>query len=184
MQMIKYQLIERKTLNKYQKIIDKAYSKKWVVFSQAGFGTAEHVIKYLGQYTNRVAISNHRIQNIDDKNVSFFIKDYKDKGKRKLIKLAGVEFLRRFSLHILPKRFVKIRSYGILSNRNKKKTVLLRKVVDRPENETVPERIKRLTDYDITLCPVCKKGRMHVIKEPEEPRIRSPEKKVQFKLKL
>ncbi len=184
MQLIKKQLIEKKQLHRYQKTVDKAYSKKWVVFSQAGFGTAEHVIKYLGQYINRVAISNHRIKNIDDKNVSFFIKDYKDKGKRKLIKLAGVEFLRRFSMHILPKRFVKIRSYGILSNRNKKKTVLLRKAVDRPENETVPERIKRLTDYDITLCPVCQKGRMHIVKESEKPRIRSPEKAAQLKLKL
>lgn len=182
MQQLKKQLKERKQLVKYQSIIDKAYSKNWVVYSKPAFGNAKHVIKYLGRYTHRVAISNHRIQNIDNENVSFFYKDYKDGSKRKLIKLSGVEFLRRFCMHILPKGFVKIRYYGILSGRYKKKTVLLRKKTKKPEGESVQERLKRLTGFDVYSCPVCKKGHMYELEII--PKIRSPNKYIQMKLKL
>jgi hypothetical protein len=93
-----------------------------VVYCEPPLGNAQSRsfgIKYLGQYTHRVAISNHRIQNIEESGVSFFYKDYKDNSKRKLTKLSGVEFLRRFCMHILPYRFVKIRYYGILSSKHK-----------------------------------------------------------------
>ena len=182
MQQLKKQLIKQKKLVEYQSIIDKAWSKNWVVFSKKAFGNAEHVIKYLGQYTHRVAISNQRIQNIDDENVSFFYKDYKDKSKCKLTKFTGTEFLRRFCMHILPKGFVKIRYYGILSGRYKKRTVLLRKKSKKPEVESVQERLKRLTGFDVYSCPVCKKGRMYELKII--PKIRSPGKYIQMKLKL
>lgn len=182
MQQLKKQLKERKILSEYQSIIGKAWTKQWVVFSKPAFGNAEHVIKYLGQYTHRVAISNHRIQNIDDEGVSFFYKDYKDKSKRKLTKLTGTEFLRRFCMHILPKGFVKIRYYGILSGKYKKKTVLLRKKSKKPELESVQERLKRLTGFDVYSCPVCKKGYMYELEII--PKIRSPEKYIQMNLKL
>ena len=139
------------------------------VFNVVG---ADRVIKYLGQYTHRVAISNARIQNIDKENVSFFYKDYRDNVKRKLTTLTGVEFLRRFSMHILPKGFVKIRYYGILSNRFCKQTALYRKTKQDRSRETVQQRLKRLTGFDVYQCPYCKKGHMRTIKVL--PRIRSP----------
>ncbi len=174
MNRLKKQLLKTGQLPAYQTIIDKAWAKDWVVNSKPSFGDAGHVIKYLGQYTHRVAISNHRIQNMDDKNVRFSYKDYRDKAKRKPTSMTGVEFLRRFCMHILPKGFVKIRYYGILSSRYKKKIVLFRAVKpDRPK-ESVQERLKRLTGFDVYKCPFCKKGQMHIIEVL--PRIRSPEK--------
>lgn len=180
MEQLKKQLIARKQLLKYQAIIDQAWDKKWGVFSEPSFSNAEYVIKYLGQYTHRVAISNHRLRNIDEGSVSFYYKDNRDNGKNKLTTLSGVEFLRRFCMHILPKRFVKIRYYGILSNRYRKKTILLRAIKpDRPK-ETVQQRMKRLTGFDIYQCPFCKKGQMHTIEVL--PRTRSPGEFLQAKL--
>ena len=87
MKQLKKHLKSKNRLVEYQSIMDTAWAKNWVVFSKPSFTNAEHIIKYLAQYTHRVAISNHRIQSIDDKNVSFFYKDYKDKIKRKLTTL-------------------------------------------------------------------------------------------------
>ena len=173
---LKKQLLNKDQLRGYQPVIDKSWIKEWVVFSESSFSDAEHVIKYLGQYTHRVAISNHRILNIDDRGVSFHYKDYRNQSRVKPTTLPGVEFLRRFCMHILPRGFVKIRYYGILSNRHARKTVLLRKPnPNRPkEKESVHQRLKRLTGFDMFLCPFCKKGQMHTIEVL--PRIRSPDK--------
>jgi len=171
---LKKQLRERKQLLTYQTGIDKAWSRNWVVYSEPSFSDAEHVIGYLGQYTHRVAISNHRILNIDKQQVNFHYKDYRDKSRVKPTTLSGVEFLRRFCMHILPKGFVKIRHYGILGNRYAKRIVLLRKQnpVSSKEKEPLSDRLKRLTGFDMLLCPFCKKGHMHTFEEL--PRIRSP----------
>ena len=106
------------------------------------------MIKYLGQYTHRVAISNHRIKNIDDKNVIFNYKDYRDNARIKPTVLAGTEFLRQFCMHILPKGFVKVRYFGILSNRFAKQTTMYRKPGQNLENETSDERVRRLAGFD------------------------------------
>ena len=172
LKQLKKQLKKNDQLSRYQPLIDKAWSKDWVVFSEPSFTSAEHVIKYLGSYTHRVAISNHRIQNIGQDTVSFYYKDYKDKARRKLTTLTGIEFLRRFCLHILPKGFVKIRYYGILSNRFCKQTAIYRKPRENKKAETPVQRLKRLTGFDVHQCPFCKKGRMHRV--DVLPRIRSP----------
>jgi hypothetical protein len=171
---LKKQLQKTNQLITYQPIIDKVWSKEWNVFSEPSFSNAEHVIKYLGQYTHRVAISNHRILSINDDGVTFTYKDSNDHRKDKIITLSGVEFLRRFCMHILPKRFVKIRYFGILSSRYAKRTILLRnRNPDRPvEKESAQERLKRITGFDMLLCPFCKKGQMKTIEVI--PRIRSP----------
>lgn len=91
-------------------------SKKWVVYARQKFGSPQIVIEYLGRYTHKVAISNHRIKNISEHTVSFAYKDYADKNKQKEMTLSGTEFIRRFALHILPKGFLKIRHYGLHSN--------------------------------------------------------------------
>jgi len=116
---LKLQLNQINQLPKYQSLLDDVWKKPWVVYCKPPFGNAQHIVKYLGQYSHRVAISNHRIKNISDSEVTFFYKDYKDESKVKWATLSGVEFLRRFCMHILPKRFVKIRYYGILSTKQK-----------------------------------------------------------------
>ena len=170
LQMIKKELIVKTQYNQYQQIINQAWSKPWIVHCEPPFGSPKHIVKYLGQYTHRVAISNQRIQNIDDNNVSFYFKDYKDQKKRKLTKLSGVEFLRRFCLHILPYRFVKIRYYGILSS--KFKSVLQQGIKKHKPTETNQERLKRITQFDIYQCPYCKIGKMQI--KEILPKVRSP----------
>jgi hypothetical protein len=165
----------------FSKHIEKAYNTRWVVNSQPSLAKPEHVIRYLGQYTHRVAITNHRILNISNKEVTFIAKDYRDRAQNKPVSLKGDELLRRFCMHVLPKRFVKIRRFGIYHPT----TIRNQALQFVPENkpgieqlekpavmETSAERIKRLTGFDPVQCPTCKKGKMVVIRVI--PRIRSP----------
>ena len=173
LEKIKGQLRKNHQLPQYQSLLDGLWKNPWVVYCEPPLGNAQQIVKYLGQYTHRVAISNHRIQNIDHSGVSFWYKDYKDKSKKKLTKLSGIEFLRRFCQHILPYRFVKIRYYGILSSKQKHQLKPLQ--AKKPETtveETAQERIVRLTGFDRFQCPFCKTGIMHTVELL--PRIRSP----------
>jgi hypothetical protein len=97
-------------------LIDSLFQKPWVVYAKRPFGGPKQVIEYLGRYTHKVAISNHRLKNVTDNEVSFGYKDYKDGSSQKLMTLSHHEFVRRFAQHILPHRFVRIRHYGILSS--------------------------------------------------------------------
>jgi hypothetical protein len=169
--MLKRQLSAQQKLNEYQSLLDLLWKKNWVADCEPPFGSPQHIVKYLGQYTHRVAINNQRILHIDKDGVTFQMKDYADQGKQKTTHLPGVEFLHRFSLHILPKRFVRIRYFGILSSKikrdikpEKQKAVHIK--------ETSQERLKRLTRFDVYQCPYCKKGRMQVVEIL--PMIRSP----------
>jgi len=165
----------------FDKHIQKAYNTRWVVNSQPSMAKPEHVIRYLGQYTHRVAITNHRILNISNKEVTFIAKDYQDKAQKKPVSLEGVEFLRRFCTHVLPKRFVKIRRCGIYhptTIRNQglqftpDKKPDIEQLLKPAEKETTAERIKRLTGFDPLQYPVYRKGTMEVIRKL--PCIRSP----------
>ncbi len=104
-------------------MIEGLFKNQWVVFATQPFGGPKQVIKYLGQYTRRIAISNYRIKEITDDKVIFSYKDRRDKNKQKTLPLKGEEFLRRFLLHIIPRGFMRIRHYGFLSSRNKIKTL-------------------------------------------------------------
>ena len=99
------------------------YNKDWVTYIEPPKGSPENVIEYIGRYSFRVAISNERIKNINDENITFEYKDYKDHSKIKEMTITAEEFIRRFLLHILPSHFTKIKHYGLLSNRNKKKNI-------------------------------------------------------------
>ena len=99
-----------------QNVTEKLFTKNWVVYAKRPFGGPKQVIEYLGRYTHKVAISNHRIKEVTDKEVRFGYKDYRKGGEKKEMTLRNEEFIRRFSLHILPRRFVRIRHYGILSS--------------------------------------------------------------------
>ena len=148
----------------HQALINIAWKKPWVVHCEPSPGKPEHVVKYPGQYTHRVAITNHRIINIDDNGVTFMHKDYADGAKQKPVTLSGIEFLRRFCQHILPFRFVKIRRYGIYSSRAGalKMKANPKMVINPRKGETVQQRIQRLTGFDVYQCPFCKQGFMHV----------------------
>lgn len=168
-------LIKQNQLKKYQALIDSAWAKPWVVHSKPSMAGPEHVIGYLGNYTLRVAITNNRIINVSDMEVTFLHKDYAKNAKIIPITLDGIEFLHRFSLHVLPKKFVKIRRYGVYSSRYKAMTKKLKpKTIETllRNNETLLERLLRVTGLDVTLCPVCKTGKLHRI--AELPRVRSP----------
>ncbi len=178
---LKRALRKTNALAEFNSYIQAAYKKPWVVHCEPSMAKADHVIKYLGQYTHRIAISNNRILKMSHSHVTFIAKDYRDLAQEKPVTLTGVEFLHRFCQHILPRRFVKIRRYGIYHHTTKRnlklqfvaeKSMVEKMLSDKKENETSQERIKRLTGFDIGKCPKCKNGRMHVVREI--PRIRSP----------
>lgn len=171
---IKAWLKKQGVLGQYQKLIDAAWNKPWVVHCKPSMAKPEHVIKYLGQYTHRVAISNNRILNMSEKDVTFLHKVYADNARQKPITLDGVEFLRRFCLHILPRKFVKIRRYGVYSSRYRalQQKSGSKKTIKTLVKESSQNRLLRITGFDVFLCPVCKLGKMHRIEEL--PKVRSP----------
>ena len=140
--------------------------KQSLVDCKEPFNNAESVIKYLGRYTHRVAISNERIVKVEEDKVTFKWRDYKDNNKMKEMTITIEEFIRRFLIHILPPKFMKIRYYGILGNRNKKKKLLKCKILTRTKveenNKKLPilELLKKTLGKDFNLCPNCKKGHM------------------------
>ena len=123
----KFMAILREEIIIPQHIAKAAFDKKWVVYAKRPFGKPQNVVEYLGRYTHKVAISNHRLLHVDDKNVSFNYKAYQSKGVKKTTIMSGLEFLRRFSQHILPKGFIRIRHYGFLASKNKPKELNLAK---------------------------------------------------------
>ena len=173
LEALKRNLKKKGRLAEFQSVIERSYAKPWVVYSEASLGNARQVINYLGKYTHRVAITNMRIKNIDDRGVTFSYKDYSDNANVKLMTLTGVEFLRRFCMHILPKRFVKIRYFGILTSTYREQVGSLKTKPDIFQlTETREQRIKRLTGFDNCKCPKCKTGTMQAIETL--PPIRSP----------
>jgi hypothetical protein len=150
---------------------DALYRKEWVVYAKPPFGGPEQVFRYLGNYTHRVAISNHRIVSVGDGKVSFSVKDYKDDARKKILTLDAIEFLRRFLLHVLPKGLVRIRHYGLCSSSNAtSKLALARRLLApaAPAATSPPapaprlswwEQFRELTGIDMMAC-TCG-GRLH-----------------------
>lgn len=120
------QLKDYKKLNNFLRPL---YKKDWVTYIEPPKGSPENVIEYIGRYSFRVAISNQRIKDVSNGNVTFEYKDYKDNGKIKEMTITGEEFIRRFLMHVLPDNFVKIKHYGLLTNRNKKSIIKLCRVL-------------------------------------------------------
>ena len=174
LEALKRNLKKKQLLTLYQNTIDHCYAKPWVVYTEPSLGNARQVVNYLGQYTHRVAISNTRIKNIDERGVTFSYKDYRDNANQKLMTLSGVEFLRRFAMHILPRGFVKIRYFGILTSAFRQQVKSLKTKPDIVQlTETKPERIARLSGHHPCKCSKCKTGTM--IPVEIIPRIRSPD---------
>ena len=102
---LKRTLRKQNELSLFDDMLQQAYKTKWVVHCEPALASAEHIVKYLGQYTHRVAITNQRILNIEKGKVTFIAKDYRDNATKKPVTLSGVEFLRRFCMHILPQHY-------------------------------------------------------------------------------
>lgn len=172
MEGLKRRLVKEGLFDLHKTAVEKAWKKNWVVYCEPSLGDTERVVKYLSQYVNRVGIGNRRIRHMTDERVTFQMKDYSDNGTGKLTSLDGVEFLRRFCLHILPKRFVTIRYYGVYSSRFCGDLLKQAgKMIVKPK-ETTAERLLRVCNFDVHRCPYCKKGRLVLIEVM--PRTRSP----------
>jgi hypothetical protein len=142
---------------------DLLYRKDWNVDARQPFLGPRQVVEYLGRYTHKIAISNHRLKSISEGQITFSYKDYRSGGTKKEMTLSSGEFLRRFCLHILPRGYMKIRHYGILSSRRKPELKRLQvKLGIRTEQPVTDYRHITLTKlgFDIELCPCCKKGKM------------------------
>lgn len=138
-------------------LIGDLFTKNWVVYAKRPFGGPKQVLEYLGRYTHKIAISNHRLQNVDQTGTTFNYKDYKSSGHTKQMTLSNKEFIRRFAMHILPLRFVRIRHYGILSSTWKRaKFVELRKRLQLPT-------AKIIIKTKLHCCPCCKTGTLITI---------------------
>ena len=144
-----------------------AAAKKWMVYTKKPFAGPKRILEYLGRYTHRIAIANHRIISIDNGEIVFTYKDRQNNNKTKKMTLPAAEFIRRFLLHVLPYRFMKIRYYGFLANKNRRKSILLIRrligiavAIEPIIKETLQEKIMRITGKDIYLCTECKQGRM------------------------
>jgi hypothetical protein len=141
----------------------------WVVYAKPPFASAQQVVSYLGRYTHRVAISNHRLVAVHEGQVAFRWRDYRHGNRVKVMPLAAGEFLRRFLLHTLPSGWVRIRHYGLLGNRCRAHTLpAARHALSQPPPvppapESAPVLMRRLTGIDIERCPHCHQGRLTVI---------------------
>ncbi|MPW27214.1 hypothetical protein GC105_15705 [Alkalibaculum sp. M08DMB] len=151
----------------FNKLIDECYHINWYSYTKKTFSHPLAVIKYLGRYTNRIAISNNRIVSIKGDDVTIKVKDYKNDNKASSVTLKGVEFIRRFLMHVLPKGFVKIRYYGLLANRNKKTKLSLCKcltntplITTKFKGLSTIEIVSFIVGKDVTLCPECNIGHL------------------------
>ena len=151
------------------------YAKDWVVYSKKSFRNEQSVFEYLGRYTHKIAISNARIKNVTDKEVSFEYTDRADGYKKKIRKLKGADFIKVFLQHVLPARFMKIRNYGFLSSRNK--TGMLKKLhqhfelpeYKKPERLLVADILELVHGVKVGVCKYCG-GKMHLIESKARPR--------------
>ena len=145
---------------KWNGFLSSLYQKEWIVYCKPPFKNAACVVEYLGRYTHRVAISNSRIVHVENGTVSFKWRDYKDENRWKVMVLPAHEFIRRFLIHILPPRFMKIRHYGLLGNRNKStklarcKALTNTPILERVKASTL-ELVQRLIGLDVFRCPCC-----------------------------
>lgn len=146
----------------WKQLLDTLYGRDWVVYAKPPFGGAEQVFRYLGRYSHRVAIANSRLVELADGQVSFQWKDYADAHRIKVMRVSAEEFIRRFLLHVLPRRFVRIRHYGLLAGRNvTTKLARCRQFLGGPSNPPPAERptwldrLRQWTGQDGSRCPHC-----------------------------
>jgi hypothetical protein len=150
-------------------LVNTLFSKEWIVYVKPPFNTVQTVFQYLSRYTHRIAISNHRIISIENNTVLFRWRDYADGGKNKILALDACEFIRRFLLHVLPNKYVKIRYYGILANTSraialqKARLILGVAPISPALSPSWKERLFSATGINIDTCPSCGCGTMIIV---------------------
>jgi hypothetical protein len=148
----------------FQKLIDSLFHSEWIVYIKESFRNSNTVLEYLSRYTHRIAISNHRILELKNGQVSFSYKDYRENNCKKLLTLPAENFINRFMLHTLPPRYVRIRYYGVMSNRNRKASLQSCRgffhIKPKKQEKPVPwdQLMLRVTGRDVHCCPCCGKG--------------------------
>ena len=157
----------------FVQFLNRGKAREWVVYAKRPFAGPQQVLDYVGRYTHRVAISNHRLLDIENDQVRFQWKDYRDGGQVKTMTLPADEFIRRFLLHVLPDGFQRIRYYGFLGNRyRREKLAQCRRLLGMPaqaEQTQVPtkqdyrDHFEELTGLSLHQCPHCQQGRMLVV---------------------
>jgi putative transposase/transposase-like zinc-binding protein len=155
----------------FRRHLTPAYNAKWVVYTKRPFAGPAQVLEYVGRYTHRVAISNNRLVSMDNGQVSFRWKDYRDDNRQKTMTLPGKEFIRRFLIHVLPDGFHRIRYYGFLGNCHRaRKLAQCRQLLGMTSDEPVADppgdyrdRFEALTGRSLRECPHCRTGIMVVI---------------------
>jgi len=149
-------------------LLNELMAKEWVVYAKEPFAGPEKLLDYLGRYTHKIAISNHRILNCDKNGVTFKWRDYSDHNTEKNMALQPDEFIRRILNHVVPEKFMRIRHFGFLSNASKAKSIAIirevldydPKVKDEKDTETL---IMEIIGIDVNICHRCKKGKFHVV---------------------
>ncbi len=163
------QIEELKEVLAFKKFLTNLYHQEWVVYCKPPLKNPKKVMDYLGRYTHRVALSNDRLVKMEGDQVTFRWRDSAENNKIKLLTVEAFEFIRRFLLHVLPDHFVKVRYYGILSHRSRKRKLLWCKKLlgvstdKEPEEltkETWEDLLTRITGIDPRVCPHCGKGKM------------------------
>ena len=153
------------------------FRSDWVVYAKRPFGGAEHALRYLGCYTHRVAISNHRLVALEDGEVVFRWRDSAHKNKKRLMRLDLNEFLRRFFLHVLPKGFVRIRHFGFFAHRRRAALLPLCFTLlgQTGDSQTVTDSTPKDAPRPLWLCPQCG-GTMAIVERftASEARLRAP----------
>ena len=146
----------------FKELLDSCYGMDWIPHCKKTFNGAQTVIKYLGKYTHRIAVSNHRIVRMDDDTVTFLVKDYRNEGQWKELTISGVEFVRRFLMHVPPRRFVRIRHYGLLCSRTKSQKLTLcrnllgcKKYLSKLRDMEMPEILEHLYGIKVCVCKAC-----------------------------
>ena len=175
-------LRDRKAFLRY---LEPLREKEWIVYAKAPFAGPEQVLEYVGRYTHRVAISNNRLLDIEDGQVTFRWRDYRDGDAQKTMTLAAGEFIRRFLLHVLPPGFHRIRYYGLLGNRHRQEKLdQCRRLLDmslatptQPDTAAPADyrdRYEALTGQSLHHCPICRRGRMILIEQLPPARVPEP----------
>jgi hypothetical protein len=171
----------------FHQLLNRSRKQEWVVYAKPPFGGPAQVLDYLGRYTHRVAISNHRLIAFQEGKVSFQWKDRKKHDRKRTMTLDSDEFIRRFLIHILPHGFAKIRYFGFLANSHRSiRLSLCRLSLNAAPPETDPKAADRKTVYQavtgkpVDICPSCHEGRMHIIQIVQpfwQQRISNPHKR-------
>lgn len=160
------QLTTKLSQHPFDKLLDTLMAKEWVVYAKPPFENSETLLNYLGRYTHKIAISNTRILTCDEQSVTFKWRDYADGNQEKIMHLKPDEFIRRFLSHVVPKGFMRIRSFGFLANacKHKKIEIIKKQLKVKPtevlEKKDVVALMLELTGKDITLCPSCGQGKL------------------------